>query len=307
MNLTGPVFLRLFAAGLLSLPASLVGAQVPLPPSKNEETVPDVMAMAKRDLETIKAVRETATQPKATLPQFEKPGLPASMSKPPVWVAPASSPKRKVNNWLLEAMEKPELRKNREATSAKTHDLARRDNLNGELARNTDGRESATGRLDGREANMAGTKDQARDEKNRNPLAAYMASWMTPRDYALLQPSVAGLTAAELTARGEPSGEFALPSLVGRSGSLSSNASFSPVESQVAFFHTRENPFLAKSPETPVATSGVTIPLRVPVPRTAIPPAPVSPVIEMPITRPIGPEFARPSTDEKYFKQLKRF
>ncbi|HVS52331.1 MAG TPA: hypothetical protein VHD62_08240 [Opitutaceae bacterium] len=269
------------------------------------------IAAAKRDFDTVKAARDTnAANARGELPRIALPEFSPAPSDARPALAPSSATPlpAKSTNWLLDAMQtKPA------ANRADRNDATNRDERSRELApfpneslREHDDATNAR-QQDAREK----SSDNARDNSmmtNRtaaaalNPLARYMGEWMTPQDFALLQPTLgnakdgAGLAAAP-----------ALPGVVGTSGefdALDLTANFDRGAAKTSMPSApRENPFLP----TLNAPPAVAAPLPAPPPAVSAPTPLFAPTPESAPAKPAIPDFAKPGTDEKYFKPLKRF
>jgi hypothetical protein len=144
-----------------------------------------------------------------------------------------------------------------------------------------------------------------------NPLARHLGDWMTPTDFALLKPGLTESLGSVTTPK--PTQTFgAVGSAINTLPAPGSEAMvglLAPVQGSVTSRVPRENPYLASL--TPLAPS---IPPLVSIAKPGPPlpaPAPAIPSFPPPATSPSPqskvPEFAKPLTDEKYFKQLKRF
>ena len=277
---------------------------------------PDAIAEARKEFETIKSVREAALLPESRMPKLGVPELslpttPSAVSGP----KPKQNPRDpKSSNWLVDAMAKetntsagrtPESRsKERKARSnSKNHD----DGSRGEGARGFEARESAA----------AGSEREQRDEREEdvtaavvvNPLNAFLGEWMTPQDYALLKP---GLTPKE--GSGVAGNVAGLPGSLGVTlpGNGLKDLSFGgPVaSSNPPPTSPRENPYLQSLKPDAAVTS--TLNRSRPTETSMVPNAPrQAPMVAPtpPVTPPPSkiPEFAKPPTDDRYFKQLKRF
>jgi hypothetical protein len=141
-----------------------------------------------------------------------------------------------------------------------------------------------------------------------NPLAKYMADWMSPKEYALLKPvaeksDLDGFSGAQdSTASSSGQTGFDLSTLAGLAGT-SGSANNSPVFSAPT---STENPFLAGlvAPDSGPAS----LPPTSQVPPVVAPPAATPPpTAPVPAERSTIPDFAKPAIDDKYFKPLKRF
>jgi hypothetical protein len=269
-------------------------AAAPAPP------VEEAIAVAKRDLETIKAARSGHELPRADLPQFSTPAMqvgPIESSRPGARSSAAdAAAKKKSANWLVDAMTK------RPETGAKEKDQGPED-LAEEigLAKKDDSAErdqlAANGKREHRDGRPA-------TEPVVNPLTSYMAGWMSAQDFKLLQPVMAAESASSLVARGEQS-NF-LPSSFG-SGEASAQVAASKAPIGRTGSAPKENPFLQEFAPTgpPLSTAIVAAPAvpvaPAPAPKVFVPPP------EPPAQKPSVPAFVKPNDDAKYFKPLKRF
>ncbi len=137
-----------------------------------------------------------------------------------------------------------------------------------------------------------------------NPLAGFLNDWMTPQDYALLKPGLA----ESFETRSDSNKSPDLPKTAEIRGGIDGlllGGNASPAMRAPA---ARENPYLESLkvdlPATPaVTTARPSMPIAAPTPARAgivAPPPPASVANKI-------PDFAKPPTDEKYFKPLKRF
>ena len=147
---------------------------------------------------------------------------------------------------------------------------------------------------------------RANPEPVANPLAGFMAGWMTPQDFKLLQSAPGATDAAGRVARGESS--FGVPSTEEAGGANALGAFGRPIPARSPV-PVRENPFLQDfaPPTAQTATNrGVAVPpppaANAPPPKVAAPPPVVSPPPPSAL-----PAFVKPNDDAKYFKPLKRF
>jgi hypothetical protein len=152
----------------------------------------------------------------------------------------------------------------------------------------------------GRDKGLPKGREAEKTQPPPNPLNAFLADWMTPKDYALLKPGLQSSGTSTVALPAGPKVSIAQPgsALFGNQASLlSSEASPAPVTKPT------ENPYLqALNEPAPVVTVPPTPPAN-PVPAPAVAPAlPVPPQPQSKI-----PEFAKPATDNKLFKPLKRF
>ncbi len=298
---------RLFSIWLLVATTTLA-QETPSPAAtKNAPPTEDAIAAAKREFNAIKSTRGALEQSKVELPSVSAPELQTTAPMPRIQSTSKLDPKaaKKSSNWLVDAMMKSDERESRNPRES-TSEATRR-------GRVSDAIDDTTDPLSETDPRQSASKDQdlpmaeKRVGPEFNPLTRYMAGWMSPQDYALLKPGMDGAAAASLTSRGDPS----LPSvgadlsLLGDTGSaldLSTSAKAAPF----ALPKPADNPFLQS-----LNLSGGTMP-----PAFAPPPAPASasaPAGPAPVQAEVAPprsripDFAKPATDEKYFKQLKRF
>jgi hypothetical protein len=270
------------------------------------EEGPASIDAAKRELDAIKAARTPDGVPqKNALPEFSAPELhlpgttPSPLSKRERLTKEQLEAQRRSKHWLLDAMEKEkkldaaarEGRKERvELESERT--LAARDELRSdELELADDGAETLT-----------------------REVAAYMAGWMTSQDLTLLQP---GLTGGNSTNGGPAletgSGPVSAPGI-----SSTANVARGP-DAAVSLFGektagpsaaTPENPYLQSLLPPAQFEAVIAPPPRVSQPASSEMPVfspAVRPREEVEPARTKAPEFGKPSENDKYFKQLKRF
>ena len=283
------------------------------------------ISAAKRDLEAIKAAREPLGPEKSALPQIAAPELHAPSPGVNPWPKRDRASKaqleaeKKSKNWLLEAMEKEKRldREDRDGGPARIETeservLAARDELRAE------GTESELATTLGLGDPERTTKDPTRRRERApspaaNPLAGFMADWMTPQDYSLLQPGLASVGAGD-AARGESGALSSLGGVPVAPGGASGDTSLSLIvegaKSRSAPTLADENPYL--QPLVPPLQSDALFappPPATPIGSGAPNIAPINPVPppEPPPTRSKIPDFAKPQTDDKYFKPLKRF
>jgi len=262
----------------------------------------DPIAGAKRDFEGVKAPRTPSETTKAGLPGLETPEF--SLVKPtPKLTGRAKTAaeilaEKKSANWLVDAMMKKD--ENSEKTHAVDPDAA----LLRELKLSPEAVARASAQKPTEEKPTA-KSELARTGPEFNPLTRFMAGWMTPQDYSLLKPGMGGATADSLIARGEtsitgPTGDLGASADKGGAleiMALSRPASLTgPVSAGNPFLQSFTPPPHSVANFAPPATS--TTPVA---PANAIAPAESSP------SKSRTPDFVKPATDEKYFKQLKRF
>jgi hypothetical protein len=272
----------------------------------------DPIAEARKDFESLKSAREAALLPGSRMPQVGVPELSLPSAGPNPGGGPTTKPLRqetKSANWLVDAMEKET---NSKANRKK--DLRSRDRKSRSGSRETDNlgldRKSGAGE-EGRELLTPSERAQ-RDERDEdsaptvvNPLNSFLGEWMTPQDYALLKP---GLT---------PSAEFGTLPITSSVGAFGGSVVAGQARDST-FLNSarppttlpptpRENPYLQSlRPEIPVSSSPPRI-RATETPPIASRPAPTMAPEPVDVPAPRIPEFAKPATDDRYFKQLKRF
>jgi hypothetical protein len=289
----------------------------------------DSIAVAKRDLEAIKAARGGVEQPKAGLPQFSTPELQTAVPMPgrPA-LTPGEAAKRRSANWLVEAM----MKKPAQSTDGKDRgvwggggkvdDSGKGPGADGPrfgddlvtIAASEAEREKAKAARAAQQSPGQRPDDRTAMDANAvvNPLTNYMAMWMTSQDFKLLQSG------------GKREGETGLGGGggvgVGANGSgliLPTGAAGGPTGTAGTMSglpggrrQQRENPFLQElipsvaapasvKPLAPVATAPAT---AATLPKNAVTPPP-EPLPQTTAT----PSFVKPNDDAKYFKPLKRF
>jgi hypothetical protein len=271
----------------------------PQSPGREESTA--TIEIARKEFDAVKSLRDFGADAKSGLPRLTMPsmpvgGTPADPSASPAGLKRPELVRPPSKNWLVEAMEKRPDEKD---------------------PRSDDERVLEKGREPGesRSARTRGSEDDER--KNRpeapNPFARFLGEWMTPQDLALLKPALDSSTRADSpalngalppgtgdTAFGWSEGNTKLAGIAPTPGTRLQTAN--PVrENPYLDFLGGNRPLVAPSPAITPSSSSPASALSLP---GAVPPAAVAP----PPARPGQlPDFVRPNTDEKYFKQLKRF
>jgi len=269
---------------------------------------PSGLEKAKQDLKTLPSIRKESDRPALNLPNIAAPSPAADLS------APMPSPSRSranadeaksgkgTDNWLVDAMMKEDSRQaGTGRKGAKMRDEAHPLDADSE----TDG----TDRNSGREPTAA--KNAELDERARasdlefakveSPLTPFMADWISKRDHALLLPkgtSEVGFVPETPGLVGGPDRAVAI-TFRGIDGRLDPVAA--PEVRQPG-----ENPFLQALQAPPVtpppAAPAPTLPGVGDLAPALMPPEPArDPRSPPPI------DFSKPSQDNKYFPQLKRF
>ncbi len=273
----------------------------------------DPIAEARKDFESLKSARDASLLPSSRMPQVGVPELSLPSTAPNPGGVPKLKPplqQTKSPNWLVDAMEKQTISK-----ADRKQDPRSRDRKSRSGSRETGyvGLDQKSGAAEEKGEALTASERSQRDERDEdsatavvNPLNSFLGEWMTPQDYALLKPG--------LTPTAEP-GALPTASPVGTWGgsvapgqALRDSTFLNTAAPSAALPPTpRENPYLQSlRPEAPAPS---------PAPRTRVietPPIATRPAPTMPPT-PVDvptakiPEFAKPSTDDRYFKQLKRF
>jgi hypothetical protein len=292
---------------LLLVGAAAVGraADEPAPPAKAAASDESSISSAKRDFDSIKAARDEALHPKSDLPRLSVPELQTGTPAPR---APGTDPanelrnKAKSPNWLVEAMEKGKTEargRNSKNTAGKDSDPAEAWSADKPALTDLSGAEPKRGKT-------ADSAERRESEPPPNPLAPYLAGWMTAKDYALLKPAANG-NAGATTAITVPG---VSPAAVGDSIATSRPETRLPLrgEGPAGLPPPSENPFLAALNLPSPAPAA----LPTAIPPAAVPSVPAAPALRYepaPAPPPAVrvPDFARPANDDRYFKPLKRF
>jgi hypothetical protein len=214
-------------------------------------------------------------------------------------------------NWLIDALQQP----NAAGDLAQDREDARSGRPGGRIA---------SGRADVSRGQTGQTPVVSRGASERsptglgpssadmitNPLTTFLDDWMSPQDFALLNPGRSGRSSGVLplpdlglTTGGLTAGP---PSLAGANRGADSTPLAPRGDRPGAG---RENPFLAalNPPVASVTGAAQTPRLAVSVPGPAAVATPSLQSPPSPPPAPRTPDFARPPADEKYFKPLKRF
>lgn len=256
---------------------------------------------ARQQFDLLKSTRDASGETKAGLPRLAAPEFhsvsPGAL--PTVTKAVKPELETKSANWLVDAMEKGrEQGKDRDRKErGRGIDDERREGI----SRRESQQDSAT-------AESERTADSKPEMAGVNPLAPYLAQWMTPQDYALLGTGIQRTAdGGDLLARPNAGGTSALVGSVGGISPAEIAGTALPAK-PVINTPPAENPYLQllnAAPEPAVSsvfpTAGIT-PAPAPPRPVYSPPAPAAPP-----PKPNVPDFLKPQTDEKYFKPLKRF
>lgn len=274
----------------------------------------DPISTTRRELEVLKTERPGLSTSKPVLPSANDLSMP-SLTPAPLPVLPKKQTdempgqQRKSSGWLVDAMEKS-ARTNRDArgvsrgrgaASAATDDAEDASSGQGALGPQVGGRRV------GRESTAGSRADLASEV--RNPLDAFMAGWMTERDFKLTQESADANSSLGLPGLPAAGGATAFEAGF---GGISRDSSSRPADEMGSGRSptAKENPYLQSLagpapaaialPETNVR------PANLPTP-TARPATVVNEPTPAPRNPPSGPATLKRSDDAKYFPQLKRF
>ncbi len=299
--------MRSLGALLLLFASSAFAADPP-------ETAPDAIAAAKKDLADIKAL-STASPQSTVLPGLDiktiSPGPGAAPVEAPAPAATedlsALDPSRKkegTGNWLVDAMEK------------------KPEGGAGPRAKNGGDTRTAPGLLqDGERTGSRGDDEEQADTRERagskeatgtayNPLDAFMGAWISARDHDLLVPIAKGdgSSAGDLS----KSSAANLPGVeLGLQGT-SSGVAFEPIDVPTWSEPKPEvNPYLAAmdlgTPPAPRIFASPEMPDFSTSALRTLPAASGADAASLDLSRTFVPDFAQPSDDDKYFKQMKKF
>ncbi|HWA88120.1 MAG TPA: hypothetical protein VG710_17960 [Opitutus sp.] len=282
-------------------------------------SAPDPIAAAKKEYADIKAA---TTSPEQQSLAVAKNGLELDLRErneritPPPWMSQKQSAKdakdksAKSKNWLLDAMND----KSPPAGTPGKKSLDRREGATGDEQADDELLSNETASPDEKGDSKRGDGDARKTGKNAeaaNPLAAYMAGWMTPKDFALLKPGTSGADANATD----------IPSPAGLSDGLNAVglAEAAHAETPAANLKLADPGAVFSAPQNPYLTdlSSVLSPAE-PAPAIDFANAPTAPLVMEPALLPATPAKAPPDNpakndvlrerdDEKYFKQLKRF
>lgn len=266
----------------------------------------DAIAEAKSDFDKIKSARDAALLPDGRLPRIAVPELSMPTAPSPTVALQNKIPSRepKPANWLVDAVEKQGSSRDGKGLDSRSRDRRNLANTQSEaeLPEADRGARKLAESDESRER-----RDQRDTPKSKpvvfNPLTAYLGDWMTPQDYSLLKPGLGtdpetGTAAKSLAASGAPG--VVLPT--GGITDFSFGIANAPAKT---FPPARENPYLQSlKPESPGAMEVKSV---ISPPVAIMPRAPVTAAPPQPVPTPKIPDFARPSEDDRYFKQLKRF
>lgn len=300
----------------------------------------DTISATRRDLEALKTDRNLPSGsakvalPSIDAPQIEAPlplgpGAPLAPNAPP---APGSAQPRRSSSWLIDAMEGNAGENGLNGGTRKPNSLQQLlldDSSRDGRARNGGEARSRLGTADLERGGLSSARGDLRrgadadadkpdaaslKEAAPNPLAGYMAGWMTSRDFnLLLKPETGGTPGASAgsgpAAQGpgetfsfSPSSVFS-PAVVGISTDTGPARMGGPAGAP-------ENPYLqvltlpAPPPAAPPTVAFPPSPAPMPFPSVLPPAGNPAPAERVELSR---PELQKRDDDAKYFPQLKRF
>ncbi len=307
-------WIALVAAVALGLVASHAAEDKPATAAPSASA--DALTNARREFDAVKAGRGAAQPQKNDLPRVSIPEMQAPPPPAGSWQPPKSTkPEKKSANWLVEAMEKSaEARsdRDRERTGGGTAmgmNERERDRLRDGRAGDTDVGERGEPGEPRSERRSTDEREPRSATAVSNPLTGYLGTWMTPQDFALLKPGIdqSAANSAEPFGNGASNFSSVAPTLptLGPDGLLGSSAA----SARPAAAAPRENPYLAmlNTVPSPAIAAPTAVSPTIGSSAPSMPPSIIAPVVPKPNPKSAVPDFAKPSTDEKYFKQLKRF
>jgi hypothetical protein len=274
---------------------------VSLAASAAEPATENSITTVKRELDALKSSNSGTPAQKNEIPGLPMPAL--RMGEAEVPVVPrsgskATAPQKKTGNWLIEAMEKKSdgAKSDRRRNASEPNFFTDEEDVTAEVE-NT------------RSEKTPAEKGERLPGTNLNPLDRYMGEWMTANDLAVLLPNLAATGRTEGTRPVDAaSSAFAGDALT--RNTLDAALGIRGVAVQLKENTPRENPFLQALdlPPTPTGRSSAPAPLPTTSPQPTRPPlfSPTPPP-ENAAAKTGTPDFAKPGSDEKYFKQLKRF
>lgn len=298
--------------------AAVIRAGAPASATPARGAATDSLTVARNELDALKsdAALSGLIGSPGTLPHLHIPAFDPSSPAPTAAVRLPQSPNHRTRNWLLDAMgaapnaggvdttgimgDEP----GADQTDANGFERAAGRHSGGpEGARHRARRSSVSG------ANAAAGSAARRSDTAFNPLAQYMAQWMTPADYAVLRTSVAPRSDGP----GSTGAAAAIPDGVAPESRATDATSamldaLAQTPGPASWSAPRQNPYLQALAMVP----------HVPAPAAAIPPPAVAPAPGFsgngaPDSRqpaaapPTIPAFAKQWPDGKDFDPLKRF
>jgi hypothetical protein len=285
--------------------AVILAAEAPAPSAS--PGADEAIAAARREIDSLRSGAAAVEAGRQGLPRLSLPDVRASGPEAvPVLTLPSMSKAglrdQKTPNGLLDAMPRPGLGAKQsgalEKNARSPGGIGTADDSRSDTARERSSRDSDEDEQSARDRKMA---------RATNPLDLYMAGWMTPRDYALLRPTLVPARENEFalrdTALGLPGRGFEMPTSAGEPDLTS----FLATSAKPVMPPPRENAYVqALNVELPPRVSTPAPPPASPAP-AALPRPTLAAPVETPAPKPVTPDFAKPPADDKYFKQLKRF
>lgn len=282
---------RVRSAAVLLLAGIAVAAEKPSAEAAAAPPAQGGLAAAHRDREAITATRLLTAPPQAAVPSLLAPGLPSAPPGSPRAEIPRAKPgagaAKQSADWLVDAMTPKPARPGIDKVRG-----------TGKTASATSG--AAADESAAVERRVTGKPAERRESRQNlapvvNPMAHFMAGWMTPHDFTLLQ----GGANAAVAGRSGGGERFDGPPSLGPGPAANFSDAFGRVRPDRTAVAPRENPFLrdlAPGPAAGVAHCGGAGPApsaeNAPPPQSAAPPAapPTSPsalpAFVKPMTRP---------------------
>jgi len=265
---------------------------------------PGGLEQAKQDLKTLPAVRRESERAELRLPSIAAPGPAVDLPAPrPPAVRSGAQPDdsqqgKGTGNWLVDAMMKDDSRPT--AGSGRKAARARDDAHSPETE--TAGRDRDPGRDPNADREpLLGSRAREAAQAAGNPLAPFMADWISKRDQTLLLPKMSagqGPGTETTGLPGNPDQPFTI-TFGGTGGRPDPGADPAPIQAP-------GNPFLQALRPLPSPPPDVESPRTVPEAGDRSPTlTPATPAREAKPPPPI--DLSKPPEDKKYFPQLKRF
>lgn len=273
----------------------------------------DSIAAAKRDLDSLKKSSNAAAAgsqsnalPPISVPLVKSDDVlePTTAATNPPTIDDAKAAEKKKANWLVDAMMKP--KDSRDGEEKRGRKLSR--DPHDDLSADADEKKADGGRRgDDAKGNDDGS-DAVKSPTVTNPLAQYMANWMSPQDYALLRHTVDATHVTESNPAPPAASLSAPPTADGLTalGGIDADAIAAP-RSNSKPSTPADNPYLAA-----LALPDATPPPAPPPPAPSVAPSASAPPLFAPPPppeeqKPTIPDFAKSLEDDKIFKPLKRF
>lgn len=273
----------------------------PILPQEVENRDATALSGVKKDLESVKSLRELGLGTKSESLKVALPSMPNGLSP-----APATVPKiqgrapigKARPNWLVDAMEKP---------------------VAGKAARGDEIRlmespvNSRSGGKEGKVlANEPGEQSAHRGSAV-NPFNQYLQGWMSPHDLAMLKPALdsprlsSGASEEPLIGQFAPGASVVSADFARSAGSTGGGGAVPSATARPNGLRT--NPYLENliGGITPAPNAGSTTKPSLFANKATAPAELGLPDAPPPMPPQKIPDFVRPQTDEKYYKPIKRF